>query len=153
MAVNKIPDRFTVRVYGILSDNDGRILLSTENINGFTFVKFPGGEIDFMEGAADALLREFQEETGLAIEIIDHLYTVDFFVQSHFNPSTQVIGIYYKVKNTGGQLTVSSAQPFMETKNHIRLFWKETALIQLEDFTFEMDRAAFLAWKHFILKH
>jgi len=48
----------------------------------------------------DGLKREFLEECNADVEIVRHLYTTDFFVKSAFNDS-QVISVYYLVKNTG----------------------------------------------------
>ncbi len=88
---------FNVRIYGILMDND-RILISDEMHNGNRITKFPGGGLQFGEGIIDCLKREFIEELNLEIEIITHFYTVDFFQPSAFDPTQQVISIYYKVK-------------------------------------------------------
>ena len=38
-----IINQFTIRVYGILKDENSRILLSDEFIRGDYFTKFPGG--------------------------------------------------------------------------------------------------------------
>jgi 8-oxo-dGTP diphosphatase len=90
--------RFNVRVYGLLFDADQRILTTIENIKGKTYRKFPGGGLEWGEGTRDCLKREFLEELNLPIEVEEHLYTTDFFVESAFSFSDQVISIYYKVK-------------------------------------------------------
>ena len=61
MAIN----RFTIRVYGILFDENKRILVSDEFIRGDYFTKFPGGGLEIGEGTRDCLKREFKEETGV----------------------------------------------------------------------------------------
>ncbi|MEP6682071.1 MAG: NUDIX domain-containing protein [Parafilimonas sp.] len=93
MAIN----RFTVRVYGILLDDNKRILVSDEFIRGDYFTKFPGGGLELGEGTKDCVQREFKEETGLDIVVGDHIYTTDYFQQSAFNPNDQIISIYYYV--------------------------------------------------------
>ena len=90
---------FNVRVYGLLINNDGEILISDEQEYGMRFTKFPGGGLEFGEGLIEGLKREFIEECNAEIEVISHFYTTDFFVKSAFNNS-QVISVYYLVKNT-----------------------------------------------------
>src|SRR4051794_19802256 len=89
--------RFTIRVYGILMDENKRVLLSDEFIRGDYYTKFPGGGMEFGEGTRDCLKREFKEETGLDVTIGDHIYTTDFFQISAFNNVNQIISIYYFV--------------------------------------------------------
>lgn len=85
----------TVRVYGILRQDSGAILVSDEYIRGNFFTKFPGGGLEAGEGTRDCLKREFMEEMNLKVEIGDHLYTTDFYQKSAFNPSHQILSIYY----------------------------------------------------------
>lgn len=89
---------FNIRVYGILINKYQQILLSDELIKGKNYTKFPGGGLEFEEGIANCLIREFKEETDLDIEIDEHFYTTDFFQVSAFNPNHQIISVYYKVK-------------------------------------------------------
>lgn len=89
--------QFNVRVYGILMDNNKRVLLSDEFIRGNYFTKFPGGGLEFGEGTKACLQREFKEETNLEVTIGEHFYTTDFFQISAFNNTDQIICIYYFV--------------------------------------------------------
>ena len=57
--------------------------------------KLPGGGLDWGEGIIDCLKREWKEELGLDIEVLEHFYTTDFFQMSAFNPEHQIISIYY----------------------------------------------------------
>ena len=88
-------DRFTIRVYGILTDSNKRVLLSDEFIRGDYFTKFPDGGMEFGEGTRDCLKREFKEETGLDVTIGEHIYTTDYFQISAFNKKDQIVSIYY----------------------------------------------------------
>jgi 8-oxo-dGTP diphosphatase len=90
---------FNIRVYGLLVNDDNEVLISDEQEYGVRFTKFPGGGLEFGEGLIDGLKREFVEECNTEIEVLNHFYTTDFFVKSAFNDS-QVISIYYMVKNT-----------------------------------------------------
>lgn len=87
----------TVRVYGLLIDSQKRVLVSDEYIRGNFFTKFPGGGLELGEGTRDCLKREFKEETNLDVTIGEHIYTTDFFQQSAFNTSHQILSIYYFV--------------------------------------------------------
>lgn len=89
--------RFNVRVYGLLIMN-GSVLVTRETIKGSTVTKFPGGGLEFGEGLAECLVREFGEELGTAVRIRSHFYTTDFFVASAFDPDSQVISVYYLVE-------------------------------------------------------
>ncbi len=89
---------FNIRVYGILINEEKKVLVSDEFIRGKYYTKFPGGGLDLGEGTRDCLRREFKEEMDLDVEILDHIYTTDFFQMSAFNPADQIISIYYYVK-------------------------------------------------------
>ena len=66
---------FNVRVYGVLLDEEKRLLVSDEFIRGQYITKLPGGGLEIGEGTRDCLQREFKEETGLDVKVGDHLYT------------------------------------------------------------------------------
>jgi ADP-ribose pyrophosphatase YjhB (NUDIX family) len=89
---------FNIRIYGLLLDNQQRLLVSDEFIKGNFFTKLPGGGLEIGEGTRDCLKREFKEETGLDVEIGKHIYTTDFFQISAFNNKDQIISIYYWVR-------------------------------------------------------
>lgn len=72
---------FSIRVYGILMDDNKRVLVSDEYIRGMLITKFPGGGLEFGEGTRDCLAREFMEELNLKVEVGKHIYTTDFFHQ------------------------------------------------------------------------
>jgi 8-oxo-dGTP diphosphatase len=91
-------ERFNIRVYGILINEEKHVLVSDEFIRGQYYTKFPGGGLEFGEGTRDCLKREFMEELNLQVEVLDHLYTTDFFQESAFRPGDQIISIYYLVK-------------------------------------------------------
>jgi ADP-ribose pyrophosphatase YjhB (NUDIX family) len=88
---------FNVRVYGLLINEKQEILLSDEEEFGQRFIKFPGGGLEYGEGLIEGLKREFLEECDLAIEVENHFYTTDFFVESVFGGG-QLISIYYMIK-------------------------------------------------------
>ncbi len=89
---------FNIRVYGILINDKKQVLVSDEFIRGSYYSKFPGGGLELGEGTRECLKREFKEEMNLNVEVGEHIYTTDFFQVSAFNPSHQIISIYYFVK-------------------------------------------------------
>lgn len=89
---------FNIRVYGLLITDEKQVVVSDEFIRGAYITKFPGGGLELGEGTRDCLKREFKEEMNLEVAITDHIYTTDFFQMSAFNPSHQIISIYYFVK-------------------------------------------------------
>ncbi|MEI6088608.1 MAG: NUDIX domain-containing protein [Bacteroidota bacterium] len=88
---------FNIRVYGILIDNQNRLLVSDEFIRGSYITKLPGGGLEFGEGTRECLKREYMEETGLHVTVGEHFYTTDFFQISAFNQKDQIVCIYYRV--------------------------------------------------------
>jgi len=90
--------QFNLRVYGILVNEKKQVLVADEFIRGSYYTKFPGGGLEFGEGTRECLKREFKEEMDLDVEVLDHIYTTDFFQMSAFKPEDQIISIYYYVK-------------------------------------------------------
>lgn len=88
-------NRFNIRVYGILLNEQKQVLVSDELIRGSYITKFPGGGLEFGEGTRDCLRREFMEEMNLRVNITGHIYTTDYYQMSAFNPEHQIISIYY----------------------------------------------------------
>lgn len=125
--------RFNIRVYGIWIE-DGKLLVNEEVIRGLshTVIKFPGGGLDFGEGIADCLKREWKEELGTDIAIIRHFYTTDFFQPSAFDDS-QVISIYY---------LVSASVPAMIINNipGERTYWLDMKDVSTDTFTLPIDK-------------
>ncbi len=107
-----INTRFTIRVYGIILNENNEVLLSDESYMGHKFTKFPGGGLEYGEGTIDCLMREMREETGCDIEVIKHIYTTDFFQESKFHPGMQVISIYYLARFTKTPGFKVSTKPF-----------------------------------------
>lgn len=89
---------FTVRVYGVMINEQKQVLVSDEYIRGGYYTKFPGGGLEFGEGTLDCMRREWMEELSQEIEVVEHIYTTDFFQISAFDDRSQIISIYYLVK-------------------------------------------------------
>jgi 8-oxo-dGTP diphosphatase len=103
----------------------------------------PGGGLEFGEGPAECIVREFKEETNMAVAVQDHFYTTDFFVASAFHVNSQVISIYYVVKALE-ELKVPITNKrfdFKKKEEGAQCFrWLEIDNISENDFTFVIDR-------------
>lgn len=142
---------FNVRVYGILVDQYDRVLISDERTQNVAFTKFPGGGLEYGEGLIDALKREFWEECKLEIDIIQHVYTTDFFEKSSFNNS-QILSIYYQVKALNSFELQLKEKPFdfdldihTEKQEAFRLI--DSNLLKQNDLTFKTDQVAWSAFQ------
>ena len=134
--------KFNVRVYGLLINEHNEVLISDEKEYGMRFTKFPGGGLELGEGLIDGLKREFLEECQVEVEVLSHFYTTDFFVISAFNNS-QVISVYYKIKNLTPLNLVFKQKvfDFDEEGDVLQAFrWVKLNDLKVEDFTFETDR-------------
>lgn len=88
---------FNVRVYAFCI-NDNKIIALHEKYAGTQICKLPGGGLEFGEGTIECLHREFHEELNLKIEILDHHYTQEDFIESRIKDNKQILNIYYTVK-------------------------------------------------------
>ncbi|HXC04734.1 MAG TPA: NUDIX domain-containing protein [Bacteroidia bacterium] len=136
-------NRFNIRVYGVCRNEQGDILIADERIKGLQITKFPGGGLEFGEGTLECVKREFVEETGQEVAVIGHFYTTDFFVASVFNPSSQVLCIYYEVRllESPRFTTQQKSFDFPEgTADVLRFRWIPHTEISPELFTFPTDQ-------------
>ncbi|MDA0221036.1 MAG: NUDIX hydrolase [Proteobacteria bacterium] len=61
------------RAYGVLL-RAGRVLIAAEWVGTVFAWKYPGGGVDPGESAEQAVVREFIEETGLAVRVVAELH-------------------------------------------------------------------------------
>ncbi|QQG52311.1 MAG: NUDIX domain-containing protein [Candidatus Falkowbacteria bacterium] len=114
---------FRPSVYGLLFKGD-KILLSKQ-WDGYDF---PGGGLKKGELIAEALKREFWEETGLRI-MPDKLVTVadSFFISIESRKSLQGILIYYICKNPRGRISMANCDV------HEKIYMSEAEWINIKD--------------------
>ena len=93
-------NHFNIRVYGLLMNENNEVLISDEFRGGVAFTKFPGGGLEFGEGIAEALKREFIEELDLTVMVEDLFYVNDHLQISAFNNQSQLIAFYYFVTSS-----------------------------------------------------
>ncbi len=92
-----------IRVAGILIQ-DQKILLVRHEKNGKSYFLLPGGGIEYGETASEALIREFNEEVGLSIEVGKLV-----FVQDSIPPNRHrhVLNLYFLVKTSNFNIIVT----------------------------------------------
>lgn len=133
---------FNVRVYGICFNDKRELLVTDEIIRGQEVTKFPGGGLEFGEGTIEGLKREFVEETGNDVEVLEHFYTTDFFVKSAYGQA-QVISIYYLCKLIGEPIFKVKMEKFSfpERKNDVFVFrWIPLTEVHPDEFTLPIDK-------------
>jgi ADP-ribose pyrophosphatase YjhB (NUDIX family) len=91
-------NRYIIRVYALIINADNEVLISDEFQMNMRMTKFPGGGMEFGEGAIDCLKREAIEEFGQGIEVFEHFYTTDYFQATQFYNDAQLVSIYYRAK-------------------------------------------------------
>lgn len=135
-------DRFNIRAYFLIVE-DEKVLLSDEVIRGGYYTKFPGGGVELGEGIRDALHREAMEELNQEIELLGHFYTTDFFVQSSFRKSDQVVAIYYlaRLRTAASFSTAEQAFDFQTCADGEERFrWISLERLTPETMSFPTDR-------------
>lgn len=136
-------NRFNVRVYGLYVES-GRLLVSDEIRFGIKMTKLPGGGLEFGEGVAAALKREWQEELQVEIEVGDVFYVNPFLQISAFREADEVIGMYFWVRPLEVLEVPFSSQPriFEIEEEGAQVFrWIPVAQLSPEDFTFPIDQS------------
>lgn len=123
----------SIRVYGILINEQKQVLVSDEYIRGNYFTKFPGGGLEVGEGTRDCLKREFLEEMNLKVEVGGHIYTTDIYQQSAFNQAHQIISIYYYASALEDIAVPLRNKPFDFDDAQLRIYEEKK---QIETFRF-----------------
>ncbi len=126
---------FNIRIYGLLIEQN-RLLITKELFVDELIYKFPGGGLEFGEGLHDCLIREFKEELNLDIEVVQHIFTQENFIQSAVNPDDQVLMIYYQVK-------AKNFEEFKVRTSDIKeVIWKDLDELKAEDLTMPTEQKA-----------
>jgi len=87
--------------------------------------------------------REWREELNCEIEVLEHIYTTDFFQASAFHTDTQIISIYYRVRPVHVPAVEYDAVPFsFSGEGPEELRFRRVSLHDLrpEDVTFPIDK-------------
>ena len=133
---------FNVRVYALLEHNE-KVLMINEPFQNQLIYKFPGGGLEFGEGTRECLIREFKEELNLEVEIGEHFYTQDFFIQNAFDPTEQILMIYYFAKTTDEALQELK----VIDEDIVDLLWLTKEELNAEQMTLATDKIVIELYK------
>ena len=137
------PSAYNIRVYGLFLNPKQEVLVTDERRGGYRMTKFPGGGHEFGEGLIDGLMREFDEELGMPIEVKDLFYVNDFLQISAFNPKEQLLSLYYWVEIPRWESIVVAQTTFQfpTNNNDAQTFrWVSINDLQPTAMTFPVDK-------------
>jgi 8-oxo-dGTP pyrophosphatase MutT (NUDIX family) len=95
-----------VTVGGLVSDPEGRVLLIRTHKWGDRW-GIPGGKIDEGETMEAALVREFVEETGLAITDVRFVTALDSVHSPEFYKPVHMVLLNFTAHSAGGAVTLN----------------------------------------------
>ncbi len=130
---------YNLRVYGLLIA-DNRVLVTDEYRAGMIMTKFPGGGLEKGEGLADCLIREFEEELAISIEVKNLYYVNDFLQVSAFDSSQQLISFYYIVETKEMDHIPAPIELTALKVNEQRFRWVNLSELDPATFTFPIDQ-------------
>jgi 8-oxo-dGTP diphosphatase len=154
--MNNQPEKFVIRVYGLIINVRNEILVTDEYRMNMKMTKFPGGGLNFGEGLRECLIREIKEEcNGQELEKIEHFYTTDFFQKATFYENHQLISIYFLAELSGAIKFRISDKPFdfERTENGSQSFrWVKPEELIPESFTFPIDIFVAAKLKNYLIE-
>ncbi|MCP9292079.1 NUDIX domain-containing protein [Gracilimonas sediminicola] len=109
-------NRVRVRSCGLLLKDEKLLLveLMSPVTNEWTWIP-PGGGVEFGESLEDALIREFEEETGIQISVGKQVH-----VNEVIHGSIHAIEFYHRVNQKGGELVLGNDPELDPEKQIIR---------------------------------
>lgn len=133
---------FNVRVYALLV-HDNKVMIIHEPFQNQLIYKLPGGGLEFGEGTRECLVREFKEELNLDVEIGEHFYTQDFFIQNAFDSTEQILMIYYLATTTDDALHKMKVLD----EDIEEILWLSMDQLHAEQMTLATDKIVIEAYK------
>lgn len=122
--VSKFGNQLRIRVNGILIKDDKLLIAKHLMGNGEVFWSVPGGGMNYGQSAKENLKREFREETGLKINILEYL-----FVHEFLRPPLHAMEHFFLIEEIGGKLALGS-DPELSGTNQIL---KELRWVSIND--------------------
>lgn len=110
---SKFGNHLRIRVNGILIQEEKILMIKHLMGDDRILWSVPGGGMQFGQSAKFNLKREFEEETGLTVEIMDYL-----FVHEYLNPPLHALEHFFSVKWTSGDLKLGT-DPELSSENQI----------------------------------
>lgn len=117
--------KFRAGVAALIFDEQGRVLLFKHTYRKFEW-GIPGGGLEYHEQPANAIIREFFEETGLTIEV-ENLLSIVSAGEDHF------LSIVYLCKIVDGEFKTShevSEMKYFDLNDLPRMLFAEKDLIR-----------------------
>lgn len=109
--------RFNFRAAAVIV-HDGSVLL--HRIEGDPFWSLPGGRVEPGESAAEAVVRELQEELAVQVNVERLLWVVENFF-THGHKRQHELGLYFLAKPAAGSALLSSRGPYVGHEGHVAL--------------------------------
>lgn len=104
----------------------GRVLLCRNVKHGYCYL--PGGHVEFGERAADALVREFKEETGLVVQVGNCLLVSEGTFQQKGRERHEV-NLVFHVEHPAWQTSDRGVAPVPSLEPKIAFEWVELAAV------------------------
>lgn len=125
LAAKLVRPKFRAAVAALVFDEQGRVLLFRHTYRKFEW-GIPAGSLEFHEQPADAILREFFEETGMKIEVEKLLIVVSAKEDHHLT-------MVYLCKITDGEFKPSheiSEMKYFDVNDLPKMLFAEKDLIR-----------------------
>jgi len=119
------------RAYGVLL-RGGKVMIAAEYIAKTFAWKFPGGGVEVGETAEEALVREFMEETGLAIDVLEELY----------DPGTRISPLTHAPYTPIYFLVTGDGEPVVPAHENVEIAFMEPGVVLASDLVPSAEKVA-----------
>ena len=109
-------NRLRVRVCGLCWEDDRLLLVNHGMITGKNLWLPPGGGLEFGETVDKALKREFLEETGLEVDLVDFAFGCEFIKKP-----LHALELFFNVVKKGGAIK-TGYDPELQIIQDVRFF-------------------------------
>jgi ADP-ribose pyrophosphatase YjhB (NUDIX family) len=103
-------------------------------------IKFPGGGLEWGEGLADGLRREWQEELSVSIDVNEIYYVNEFLQMSTFHSDDQLLSFYYNIDCLTKDEIPTVTSNYKRTEEGESVAWVSLNDLNKIEFTFPVDR-------------
>jgi len=119
---------FNYRAVGVILSGDQVLIHKSERDSFWTL---PGGRVEFMEPASDAIKREMLEELGIDICIEKLLWIVENFFKYN-NKSYHELAFYFLISSSRDSTFYAQTQPFkgIEEGRDLIFQWHEVEALE-----------------------
>jgi 8-oxo-dGTP diphosphatase len=111
-------NRVRVRGCGICVEEGAILLVNHRGVRPGNFWAPPGGGVNLGETAAQAIVREFQEETHLEVSVGPFLFACEYL-----QPPLHAIELFFEVKRIGGTLGIGTDPEFVARRTIQAVQW------------------------------